>query len=100
VNPRFYSDAVKDAAIADYHTTRDPYRIVAARHGVSRGALHSWVNPDGVPPRKKKTWEPEEIALTNGHWMPNTRGVQIWQPCFYNTIHDCNINHQENTNAA
>jgi hypothetical protein len=66
MSSRFYSDAVKGAAIADYKATRDPYRIVAARHGVSRGALHSWVNPDGVPPRKRKTWEPDEIAYTGG----------------------------------
>lgn len=100
MSSRFHPAEVKDAAIADYRASGDPYYVVAARHGVSRGALHSWVNPEGVKPRKKKTWEPDEIALTNGHWGPNSRGIQIWQPCFFNTIHDCTINHQETRNAA
>jgi hypothetical protein len=100
MSSRFHSAEVKDAAIADYKASGDAYHVVAARHGVSRSILHAWVNPDGVPPRRKKTWEPDELALTNGHWGPNSRGIQIWQPCFFNTIQACNINHQENPHAA
>lgn len=100
MNGRHHTDEAKDAAVADYRASGDTYRVVAARHEVSRSILHSWVNPDGVPPRKKKTWGSEEIALAGGHWGPNRRGIQIWQPCFFNTIQACNINHQENRNAA
>lgn len=45
---RHVSEDRRAAAVADYHTSGDPYAVVASRHGVSRSALHSWVNPDGV----------------------------------------------------
>ncbi len=30
-----------------------------------------------------------EVALVGGHWMPNPRGVQVWQPCFYDHVQTC-----------
>ena len=53
------SPETKAAAVADYLTTRDPYAAVAARHGVSRSVLHSWVNGG---PKKPKSAQDEEIA--------------------------------------
>lgn len=85
MSSRFHSAEVKDAAIADYKESGDPYHVVAARHGVSRGALHSWVNPEGVKPRKKKTWEPDELELTGGQWV-TVRGVKRWQPFVKETV--------------
>lgn len=73
-----YDDRTRALAVADYQQTRDPYHVVASRHGVSRAILHAWVNP------KKKTnprgpWPEAEIALTGGRWVldPRTR-VQRW----------------------
>lgn len=44
--------------------------------------------------------EEAENTLTGGHWTPNGRGVQVWQPCFFTSAQTCTINHQENRNAA
>lgn len=82
--------AVREAAIRDYYADPDVTAAeVAARYGIARSTFSGWVN--GIR---------DDVALTGGHWGPNSRGVQVWQPCFFNTIHECNINHQENTNAA
>ena len=72
-------DAVRQAAVDDYRTSGDSYADVAARHGVSRGALHSWVNPTEPKKREPKTWAADELALTAGRWV-NVRGVMRWQP--------------------
>lgn len=55
-------DDIRQHAVDDYLTSGDTYAIVAARHGVSRAALHSWVNPNGVKKRKPKTWAEDELA--------------------------------------
>lgn len=80
-NPRgrHVTEATRTAAVADYHATGDPYYIVAARHGVSRSALHAWVNPHPTKPRGPFTWAEEDIALTGGDWVVR-RGVRYWQP--------------------
>lgn len=57
---------VRQAAVDDYRTSGDTYAIVAARHGVSRGALHSWVNPNGGRKRNRKTWDEAEVAYVGG----------------------------------
>ena len=66
-------------AVADYHQTRDTYAAVAARHGVSRAALHAWVNPKKREPRGPKSWTEAEIALEGGRWVldPVAR-IQRW----------------------
>lgn len=71
------SPETKAAAVADYLATRDPYAAVAARHGVSRSVLHSWVN-GGPSKRRAKTWGADELALTGGRWVV-VRGVQRWE---------------------
>ncbi|WP_163168082.1 hypothetical protein [Arthrobacter sp. Alg241-R88] len=88
-----HTDHTKDAAIHDYLTTGDPYSVVDGRHGISRSALHAWVNPDGVKKRKPKTWGADEVALTGGHWTPKG-GISVWQPCFYASVDACDINHR------
>lgn len=59
-------DHVRQAAVDDWHATKDPYHVVAARHGVSRSVLHAWVNPEGVKKRKPKTWAEDELAYIGG----------------------------------
>lgn len=75
-----YDDRTRALAVADYHQTRDPYATVAARHGVSRAILHSWVNPKPIKARGPKVWPEDEIALTGGRWVldPIAR-VQRWE---------------------
>ena len=102
--------------IADYVAGMSQ-NAVARKYGVSPATAHRFVKEAGVSRdltaakalefadlRAQKAAEKakaeEELELTNGHWMPNSRGIQIWQPCFFNTIQACNINHQENSNAA
>lgn len=72
-------DDIRQAAIDDYLATGDPYHAVAARHGVSRAALHAWVNPNGGKKRTAKAWGADEIALTGGQWVV-VRGVRRWEP--------------------
>lgn len=63
---RLVDEATRAAAVADYRATGDPYYIVAARHGVSRSALHCWVNPNPRKPRGPFTWTEEEVAYVGG----------------------------------
>lgn len=63
---RLVSPSARADAVADYHRTGDPYYVVAARHNVSRSALHSWVNPSPSKPRGPFTWAEEEVAYRGG----------------------------------
>lgn len=69
--------ATKAAAIADYRKSRESYADVAARHGISRATLHTWVNPTVRPKRGGFTWAEKDIVLTGGRWV-NDRGIQRW----------------------
>lgn len=71
-------DDRRQAAVDDYTATREPYAVVAARHGISRSVLHAWVNPRPDWKRGPKRWPVEEIALTGGRWV-NVRGVMRWE---------------------
>lgn len=103
---RTYTSELKAAVVADYASGLS-MRAVAELHGVAESTLCGWVHEAGVSrsngegkkasARKKRDLE---FGLHDGHWTPNRRGVQIWQPCFYTSAQTCNINHQENTNAA
>lgn len=38
--------------------------------------------------------EEADNALIWGHWTP--RGlIQVWQPCFFTSAEECNLNHRE-----
>ena len=87
-------DHIRAAAVADYLASPDSLTVTAARHGISKAALWSWVKQPDPRKRTRDVWTEEEIALNNGHWTPNSRGVQVWQPCFYDTPQTCTINHQ------
>lgn len=84
---------IRAAAVTDYQTSPDPLTVVAARHGVSKAALWTWVKQPDPRKRIRDNWTEEEVALNGGHWIPNTRGVQVWQPCFYDNAQTCTINH-------
>jgi transposase-like protein len=58
-------DAVKTAAVADYHQSGDTYAVVSARHGVSKKTLHGWVD----------TADPEQDLAYHGGWE-TIRGVK------------------------
>jgi hypothetical protein len=85
-------DDIRAAAVADYLESGEPYAVVAARHGVTKSSLCDWVNPRRRRERSMR-WTEEEIALTGGHWVGRA-GTCIWQPCFFDSPHDCTINHQ------
>lgn len=88
-------DHIRAAAVADYTNGSEPLITVAARHGVSKAALWSWVKQPDPRKRTRDHWTEEEVALTDGHWTPNSRGVQVWQPCFFTSAQRCTINHQQ-----
>lgn len=72
------SPGTRAAAIADYNQSRDPYSVVAARHGVSSSTMHSWINPRKNTRGGGFSWRDEEVALTGGRWV-NVRGVMRWE---------------------
>lgn len=69
---------IRAAAVADYRASGDPLAVVARRHGVSKTALSSWVNPRHKK-RQRDVWSEAEVALTGGRWV-NVRGVMRWEP--------------------
>lgn len=77
MSSRYVSDEKRAAAVADFHASGDAYYIVAARHNVSRSALHSWVNPKPHKPRGPWEWPEKEVALTGGRWV-TVLGVKRW----------------------
>ena len=81
-----------EAVIKDYLTGMST-TTAAVKNGVSPKTANNWVRDAGVI-RTHAEAKQAETVLMGGHWMPNTRGVQIWQPCFYDSVHACNINHQ------
>ena len=102
--------------IADYVAGMSQ-NAVARKYGVSPATAHRFVKEAGVSRnltaakalefadlRARKAAEKakaeDELSLSNGHWMPNRRGIQVWQPCFFTSVQTCTINHQENRNAA
>ena len=87
------------AAVIEDYLAGLSIATAAVKNGVSPKTAHNWVRDAGVV-RSLTEAKDAEKALMGGHWMPNSRGVQIWQPCFYPSIHVCNINHQENPHAA
>lgn len=94
------------AALADYAEGMS-MKAVAKEHGLSESTVHGWIHRAGISrtngagkrlsaQRKRDL----EFGLHEGHWTPNSRGIQVWQPCFFTSAQTCNINHQENRNAA
>ena len=79
MSSRYIDGDRRDAAIADYKTSGEPFKVVAARHGISSSALHSWVNPEPRRKRDRGLWGADEIELAGGRWIldPRTR-VQRW----------------------
>lgn len=67
---------IRAAAVADYRSSGEPLAVVARRHGVSKTALSSWVNPR---PRKPKA-NAEDFALRGGRWaLDPIRRIQVWE---------------------
>ena len=100
------SPETKAAVLADYLDGMSQ-KAVARKYGISPNTAHRYIHGAGIS-RDVKTAQraaqkaiyDREYGLGEGHWMPNHRGVQVWQPCFFNNAQTCNLNHQENTNAA
>lgn len=69
------------AVVEDYRSGTDGIRTVAARHGVSPTALHSWVTPP-KPRVRKPDHLREEFALTGGRWVRQGL-VHRWIPDDY-----------------
>ena len=80
----------RDAALAD-HRNGMTANAVAKKYQLTRHTVRTWIAEEASD-------DPNE--LTGGHWTPTKGGIQIWQPCFFDNAQTCNINHQENTNAA
>lgn len=103
------SAETKAAILADY-TAGMSTTAVARKYGVSSNTAHRYVHQAGiarslrgakaVERAKRQAAYDREHGLSDGHWTPNRRGVLVWQPCFFNNAQTCNLNHQENPNAA
>lgn len=61
-------DEVRRAAVADFRAG-DNYTTVANRYGIARSTLKGWLVTTA-----------DDIGLAGGRWVPNGRGVQVWQP--------------------
>lgn len=103
---RAYTSEVKAAVIADYASGLS-MKAVSKIHGVAESTLCGWVHEAGVARGNgagkrlsAQLKRDAEFGLQDGHWSPNSRGIQVWQPCFFTSAQTCTINHQENRNAA
>lgn len=103
------SPETKAAILADYADGMST-TAVARKYGVSSNTAHRHVHQAGIARslrgakaierRRRQAEYDREHGLSGGHWTPNRHGIQVWQPCFFNTAQTCNINHQEIPNAA
>ena len=87
------------AALADYAAGMS-MKAVALEHGFSESTVHGWINKAGIARSNgagkrisAQRARDIEFGLHDGHWTPNRRGIQIWQPCFFNSTQTCTINH-------
>lgn len=67
MNTRHISQPIREAAVADYYASGDSAAVVAARHGIARSTFSAWVTRD------------RGVGLSGGRWVPNSRGVQVWE---------------------
>lgn len=100
------SPEAKAAMLADYAAGMSS-NAVASKYGVAAATAHRHIKAAGISrslssaiAAAQKARIDAEFGLDGGHWMPNLRGIQVWQPCFHDSIQTCTINHQENPNAA
>lgn len=77
-------EPIRTAAVDDYRSSGDSMTVVAKRHGVSKTALASWINPktaSWINPktstRNRKNYN-ECDGLTGGRWVV-VRGVRRWE---------------------
>lgn len=96
---------VKAGVLTDYAAGMSTLGV-SRKYGIGSASAHRIVKAAGISrtmrgaKERARARRDAEYGLNGGHWMPNPRGIQVWQPCFYDSIQRCNINHQENTNAA
>lgn len=92
------SAAIRIAAINDYRNTGDSMTVVARRHGVSKTALSSWINPRPSKTRVR-TYGADEVALTGGRWV-GVGGIQRWESFTTRTDDDDDLTeHQRRVKA-
>lgn len=94
-----HNSETKAAALADYAEGMS-MKVAAKAHGLAESTLHGWIHEAGIArangPAKRISAQRKrdlEYGLHDGHWTPNARGIQVWQPCFYTSAQTCTINH-------
>ena len=96
---RHHTSEQKAALLADYQSGMS-MAMCAEAHGIAESTAHGWINKAGISRGNgdakrlsAKQKRDAEYGLGAGHWTPNSRGVQIWQPCFFSSAQVCNLVH-------